>query len=617
MPRRLHGLRARGRPGAFRLTLVLLAANSAAGGGGGVSASAAAALAASRPRAPAGDPACWRGAFNYEVCCGPQASGERGNPECFDTVYTFEACCEADGSLSPMAIDCRKRDVELPAGIRCEGTPWVPASQWDEFFHAHQLSLALGTSYKGWPDIPRLAALANASGAARRASEEDCVFGFVGATLHALPNIERRQGPQAMRAAYDDIRRIQSRAAHLEHLDCRWNQMINHAMFAHYSLLTEGDGRLTARCPADAPRVYVYDTGELASRSLSCARIGFWASEVYVDRFLRHSTCRVYDWQEADLFFVPAYLTCWELQEVGTLSPGEKRVAGAELAESVRQLPHWGRRAGLDHVFLFGASAWQLQGWRQLLSSSIILAVESRPIECDDANELCWHCTDCFQPWKDLVVPPVTPLTSTRALLAYSRPVNERTLVMSWHGQHANASDPSVRKAYRVTNETVRLALLELAYLPNVSLGGPVSAYPETLGNSVFCLCPKGASSYTSRVFESLFAGCVPVLLSDDVRLPFGDKVDWSKISLRWPMANVGRDLYDYLRAFIVEQPERLLKMQREVANARCWFDYFGMEGNPAECSPYVAILDSLGDRVRHMPAAVVQPFEQASISKG
>merc|ERR1711972_1262902 len=112
---------------------------------------------------------------------------------------------------------------------------------------------------------------------------------------------------------YAYANRLRASASALADLDCRWNEMINHAMFAHYPLLLGGDDRFTASCPPGAPRIYVYDMGEFAAWPIACARTGFWASEVYIDRFLRHSPCREHDWRRADLFFVPAYLTCWEL----------------------------------------------------------------------------------------------------------------------------------------------------------------------------------------------------------------------------------------------------------------------------------------------------------------
>jgi len=254
--------------------------------------------------------------------------------------------------------------------------------------------------------------------------------------------------------------------------------------------------------------------------------------------FFRHSACRVWDPEKADFFFVPAYLTCWELQRLSSVSGEEKARVLLSMREKVQALPYRKRKEGFDHIFLFGASAWQLPRWRDLFADSVILAVESRPIMSNGSPKMeetvCWHCEDCFQPWKDLVVPPVTPLPGARALMTNSKAFAERRLLMTWHGQHSESENPSVRQAYTITNETVRIALMRnLGKLPDVSIGSPVSDYAGVMGNSKFCLCPKGASSYTSRVFEALFAGCVPVLLSDDVRLPFDDVVDWAGFSIR------------------------------------------------------------------------------------
>lgn len=40
---------------------------------------------------------------------------------------------------------------------------------------------------------------------------------------------------------------------------------------------------------------------------------------------------------------------------------------------------------------------------------------------------------------------------------------------------------------------------------------------------------------------------CVPVILSDQVELPFQDVVDYAQISIKWPSTRIGKELLDYL----------------------------------------------------------------------
>ena len=41
------------------------------------------------------------------------------------------------------------------------------------------------------------------------------------------------------------------------------------------------------------------------------------------------------------------------------------------------------------------------------------------------------------------------------------------------------------------------------------------------MGNARFCLAPRGRAAWSVRFFEALWAGCVPVLLSDYYEVPF------------------------------------------------------------------------------------------------
>ncbi|MDH4390035.1 MAG: exostosin family protein [Aquabacterium sp.] len=98
------------------------------------------------------------------------------------------------------------------------------------------------------------------------------------------------------------------------------------------------------------------------------------------------------------------------------------------------------------------------------------------------------------------------------------------------------------RLAELSADKRVRIALLPAAPAP---ADAAAPAWPETavgnqvLSESVFSLCPAGAGTNTSRLWESLAVGAVPVLIggpSAQPRLPEGGSLpalDWSSIVLR------------------------------------------------------------------------------------
>jgi hypothetical protein len=63
-----------------------------------------------------------------------------------------------------------------------------------------------------------------------------------------------------------------------------------------------------------------------------------------------------------------------------------------------------------------------------------------------------------------------------------------------------------------------------------------VLKYAETLANSRFALCPRGVGASSIRLFESMRAGCAPVILSDQWVPPVGP--DWSAFAVLVPEAH-------------------------------------------------------------------------------
>jgi hypothetical protein len=58
--------------------------------------------------------------------------------------------------------------------------------------------------------------------------------------------------------------------------------------------------------------------------------------------------------------------------------------------------------------------------------------------------------------------------------------------------------------------------------------------YEQVLAKTVFCLCPSGSGVNSIRLWEALAFGCIPVILSDQLKLP-GDPAVWQDASLRIP----------------------------------------------------------------------------------
>ena len=117
--------------------------------------------------------------------------------------------------------------------------------------------------------------------------------------------------------------------------------------------------------------------------------------------------------------------------------------------------------------------------------------------------------------------------------------------------------------------------------------------YPERKGDSHFCLVPAGTSPWTNHLYESFYAGCIPVILSDEYELAFMNDLPWEKFSIKWPESLVCDDeecstssLYEYLRA-LAEEHQKLWHMKRELELHSCYFNWYSTDKN---CSPYALL---------------------------
>lgn len=503
------------------------------------------------------------------------------------------------GSAALIALIARQDQAFLAAAVpahlphtRCAGTGLISQDVWTL---AREVDRAIQVTH-----VPRefAASLSAAFFAVMRSEAleeaiEDCALGMAVLAIHALPEAELRFGMAAAHHYYMLYAQLVRDYGHLRN-SAGFSWSLESHQSASYPMLL---GLQPQTCSGLDLKIYVYDT-PFAQHALGCSQ-GMFASEVFVHRFLMHSDCRTQDPQDADFFFVPVYAAC--VMTKNGKSAAEMDAFYKDLLG--RLLQHFDPHGGRDHIFLWSSETYDFPSWLQHLHSAVFLSVEANPIECSDFDFFseetaenfgtsCRHCQWCFSPWKDVVIPGFVESWSIRKMRTLERAPAERTFTACYHG-----ADSDHLAIYKHANASVRNELQRLRDLPNVSIGyrfAKVTDYFDRLGQCHFCFVPKGLGYWSNRLYEVLFAGCIPVLLSDSISLPFDDFLDWKTFSLKWPMAKAAPALVSHLADLLYNHRPLVDELHASVKQNRCWFDY---NSEDPHCSPYLGIFRLLEKR--------------------
>ncbi|WOL10214.1 putative glucuronosyltransferase [Canna indica] len=309
---------------------------------------------------------------------------------------------------------------------------------------------------------------------------------------------------------------------------------------------------------------------------------GQWGTQVKIHQLLLKSKYRTLNKEEADLFFVPSYVKC--VRMMGGLNDKE---INNTYVKVLSQMPYFRYSGGRNHIFVFpsGAGAHLFRSWAVFLNRSIILTPEGDRTDKRD--------TSAFNTWKDIIIPGNVDDGMTKfhsSSLVGPIPLSKRKYLANFLG--------------RAQGKVGRLQLIELAKQypdklesPELHLSGPNklgrTEYFNHLRNAKFCLAPRGESSWTLRFYESFFVECVPVILSDQIELPFQNVIDYTQISIKWPSTRISTELLEYLESIPDEVIEGMIARGRKV---RCLWVY---ASESESCSAMVGILWELQKKVR------------------
>ncbi|CAD7942517.1 unnamed protein product [Amoebophrya sp. A120] len=294
---------------------------------------------------------------------------------------------------------------------------------------------------------------------------------------------------------------------------------------------------------AQAFKVYVYDVDDpryypelpLLARGAHFCKDVQWGFEVRLHHYFLACACRTDDPAEADFYFVPQYTACHT--QVGTFN---YTVSSQLLSQLVPKLAHFPYSNGRDHVFVFSGGEGAdgpLKEWRQFIPEALFIMDEPELWNYFEK----WQTQPSFNFAKDILVPPQINIDEVRAQLEANVPeLTERQYLGDFVGWNRRLH-AALGRAEGPRGVLLRWARENATDYPDLHVGQdvPFSEGIRGQGSSVFCFIPRGISGYTSRFVRALFAGCVPVLLSDLYEVPF-----WSLFPkfadhpwmIKWPM---------------------------------------------------------------------------------
>ncbi|XWS15351.1 hypothetical protein CRYUN_Cryun35bG0089100 [Craigia yunnanensis] len=263
---------------------------------------------------------------------------------------------------------------------------------------------------------------------------------------------------------------------------------------------------------------------------------------------------RVFDANEADVVFVPFFATLSAEMELGSGSGAFKKKAGngdffrqKEVLDFVRNTDAWKRSGGRDHVFVLTdpVAMWH---FRAEIAPAVLLVVDfggwyrlDRKSSNGNSSDMVHHTQVSLL--KDVIV----PYTHLLPRLHLSENQKRHTLLYFKGAKHRHRGGLVREKLWDLLVNQPGVIMEE--GFPNAT-GREQSI--KGMRTSEFCLHPAGDTPTSCRLFDAIQSLCIPVIVSDNIELPFEGMVDYSTFSVFVAVSDALRPnwLVSHLRSF-------------------------------------------------------------------
>ncbi|GMH11993.1 hypothetical protein Nepgr_013834 [Nepenthes gracilis] len=297
-------------------------------------------------------------------------------------------------------------------------------------------------------------------------------------------------------------------------------------------------------------RIYVYEEGEPPLFHNGHCKSLYSSEGRFINEMEKGQMFTTRDPDKAHVYFLPFSIVMM-VQYIHVAGSHDIHPIGRTVADYVRiiaqKYPFWNRSLGADHFMLscHDWGPWATTYAPQLYNNSI--------------RALCnANTSEGFKPSKDVSFPEINLLTGEVSGPLGGQPPSRRTILAFFAGRLHGHIRHLLLQHWKDRDGDVRVY---------DQLPADIS-YDSTLKKSRFCLCPSGYEVASPRVVEAIYAGCVPVLISDNYVLPFSDVLSWQSFSIQVAVKDIP-NIKSILKGI---SPRQYIRMHRRVQQVRRHF---------------------------------------------